>query len=310
MLAAVNPRPVSLIGAPTDIGASVRGANLGPEALRVAGIAEALGRLVADLRDLGNLGGPINPMQPPVGGYRHLPEVVAWNELVFAATARELAVGRLPILMGGDHSLAIGSIAAVAAHCRRAGRTLRVLWLDAHADFNTATLTPSGNLHGMPVACLCGHGPAALTGLGGHAPTLAASELRLVGLRSVDDAEKRFLRDAGIAVFDMRAIDEDGMRHTLARALDGLDADAHLHVSLDVDFLDPDIAQGVGTPVRGGPTYREAQLCMEMVADTGCLGSLDLVELNPALDHRNATARLAVDLVESLFGKSTLLRDR
>jgi arginase len=224
--------------------------------------------------------------------------------------AAELAAGRLPILLGGDHSVAIGSIGAVAAHCRAAGRKLRVLWLDAHADFNTATLTPSGNLHGMPVACLCGHGPPELTHLGGSAPALFAAELRLVGVRSVDDAEKHFLQDAGIAVLDMRGIDEDGMRATLERALAGVDADTHLHVSLDVDFLDPDIAQGVGTPVRGGPTYRESQLCMEMVADTGRLGSLDIVELNPAFDHRNATARLAVDLVESLFGKSTLIRQR
>ena len=310
MLAAVIDRPVTLIGAPTDVGASVRGASMGPEALRVAGIAEALRSFAVEVRDAGNLAGPINPMLPPVDGVRHLPEVVTWNRLVHDAVASELAGGRLPILLGGDHSVAIGSISAVAAHCRAAGRRLRVLWLDAHADFNTAALTPSGNLHGMPVACLCGHGPPALTGLGGGMPILTASELRLVGLRSVDDAEKRFLRDAGVTVLDMRRIDEEGMRATLARALDGLDADAHLHVSLDVDFLDPEIAQGVGTPVRGGPTYREAQLCMEMIADTGCLGSLDLCELNPAFDHRNATARLAVDLTESVFGKSTLLRER
>jgi arginase len=160
----------------------------------------------------------------------------------------------------------------------------------------------------MPVACLCGYGPEALTHVGGVAPALQPAEIRLVGIRSVDDAEKRFLREAGIEVYDMRCIDEIGMRQTLERALAGVDADTHLHVSLDVDFLDPDIAQGVGTPVRGGPTYREAQLCMEMVADTGRLASLDIAELTPALDHRNMTAALAVDLVESLFGKSTLIR--
>jgi arginase len=185
---------------------------------------------------------------------------------------------------------------------------LRVLWLDAHADFNTAALTPSGNLHGMPVACLCGFGPDELTHLGGAAPALQPAELRLVGIRSVDDAEKHFLREVGIEAFDMRCVDEIGMRQTLERALAGVDADTHLHVSLDVDFLDPEIAQGVGTPVRGGPTYRESQLCMEMVADTGRLSSLDIMELNPAFDRRNATAELAVDLVESLFGKSTLIR--
>ena len=299
---------VSIVGAPTDIGASVRGASMGPEALRVAGLGEALARIVADVSDKGNLSGPLNPVLPPHDGYRHLPEVVAWNRLVHDAVHAELAAGRLPILVGGDHSLAIGSISAVARRCRESGKKLRVLWLDAHADFNTAALTPSGNLHGMPVACLCGYGPEALTHVGGVAPALRPAEIRLVGIRSVDDAEKRFLREAGIEVYDMRCIDEIGMRQTLERALAGVDADTHLHVSLDVDFLDPDIAQGVGTPVRGGPTYREAQLCMEMVADTGRLASLDIAELNPALDHRNMTAALAVDLVESLFGKSTLIR--
>jgi arginase len=221
----------------------------------------------------------------------------------------ELGAGRLPILLGGDHSLAIGSISAVARRCRETGTKLRVLWLDAHADFNTAALTPSGNIHGMPVACLCGFGPEELTGMGGNSPALRPAEIRLVGARSVDTAEKHFLREVGIEVFDMRGVDEIGMRQTLEQALGGVDGQTHLHVSLDVDFLDPDIAQGVGTPVRGGPTYREAQLCMEMVADTGRLSSLDITELNPAFDHRNATAELAVDLVESLFGKSTLIRE-
>ncbi len=299
---------VSIIGAPTDIGASVRGANMGPEALRVAGLIEAITRHVADVRDGGNLHGPLNPVLPPRDGYRHLPECVAWNRLVHDAVHAELAAERLPVLVGGDHSLAIGSIGAVARHCRDLGRKLRVLWLDAHADFNTPALTPSGNIHGMPVACLCGYGPDELTRIGGSAPAVQPAEIRLVGVRSVDDAEKRFLREAGIVVFDMRCIDEIGMRHTIERALEGVDEQTHLHVSLDVDFLDPEIAQGVGTPVRGGPTYRESQLCMEMIADTGRLSSLDLTELNPALDHRNTTAELAVDLVESLFGKSTLIR--
>lgn len=304
----MKQRSVSLIGAPTDVGASVRGANMGPEALRVAGLGDALARFVADIRDQGNLSGPLNPGLPPHSGYRHLSEVVAWNRLVYDAVQAELAAGRLPILLGGDHSLAIGSISAVARRCRESGKKLRVLWLDAHADFNTAALTPSGNIHGMPVACLCGFGPEELTGVGGASPAIEPAEIRLVGIRSVDDAEKRFLRKARVEVYDMRCIDEIGMRQTLERALAGVDANTHLHVSLDVDFLDPDIAQGVGTPVRGGPTYRESQLCMEMVADTGCLASLDIMELNPAFDIRNTTAELAVDLVESLFGKSTLIR--
>jgi len=301
---------VSLIGAPTDIGAGTLGARMGPEALRVAGIAAAVARFGIDVKDCGNLAGPPNPWQAAVDGFRHLPEVVQWNRLLHDAVYAELAARRLPIVLGGDHSLAIGSISAVARRCRETGRRLRVLWFDAHADFNTATLTPSGNLHGMPVACLCGHGPPALVEIGGHVPALQARDIRQIGIRSVDAGEKRLVHDIGIEVFDMRYIDEMGMRHAMELALALVDPGTHLHVSLDVDFLDPDIAPGVGTTVRGGPTYREAQLCMEMVADTGRLASLDIVELNPALDVRNQTAELAVDLVESLFGKSTLMRAR
>ncbi|GAB4401274.1 MAG: arginase [Rhodoferax sp.] len=301
-------RRVSLIGAPTDVGAGSLGARMGPAALRVAGLAQAIAQFGLDVKDCGNLDGPPNPGLPAVDGFRHLPEVVRWNQMVFDACSAELAAGRMPIMLGGDHSLAVGSISAVARHCRAQGRPLRVLWLDAHADFNTATLTPSGNLHGMPVACLCGQGPQALTGLSGQVPALQPEMIRQIGIRSVDPGEKRLVHAMGIEVFDMRFIDEMGMRHTMTQALADLSADTHLHVSLDVDFLDPDIAPGVGTTVRGGPTYREAQLCMEMIADTGQLASLDIVELNPALDVRNQTAALAVDLVESLFGKSTLMR--
>ena len=299
---------VTLIGVPTDIGAGTLGARMGPEALRVAGIAAAVARFGRDVKDCGNLAGPPNPWQPAVDGFRHLPEVVLWNRLLHDAVYAELAGARLPIVLGGDHCLGIGSISAVARHCREKGKRLRVLWFDAHADFNTATLTPSGNIHGMPVACLCGHGPQELVQIGGHVPALNPKDIRQIGIRSVDAGEKRLLHDMGIEVFDMRYIDEMGMRHTMELALALVDPNTHVHVSLDVDFLDAAIAPGVGTTVRGGPTYREAQLCMEMVADTGRLASLDIVELNPALDVRNQTAELAVDLVESLFGKSTLMR--
>ena len=300
---------VALIGAPTDIGAGDRGASMGPEALRVAGITEALTARGLAVIDRGNLFGPLNPWLPPSAGYRHLEQVVEWNREVLRAVSLELAEGRLPIMLGGDHSLAIGSISAVARHCRASGKKLRILWLDAHADFNTSVITPSGNLHGMPVACLCGNGPSALTHLAGDAPAIAPDCIRQIGIRSVDPGEKRLVRDSGLDIYDMRYIDEIGMKRVMEEALEGVDADTHLHVSFDVDFLDPDIAPGVGTTIPGGPNYREAQLCMEMIADTGRMGSLDIVELNPALDHRNQTARLAVDLVESLFGKSTLMRE-
>ena len=301
-------RPIRLIGAPTDIGAGSRGASMGPEALRVAQLAPVLTAMDLQVQDQGNLSGPANPWLPAVDGYRHLAEVTAWNQTVHDAVLAALQDGQLPLLLGGDHCLAIGAISAAARHCRHAGKRLRVLWLDAHADFNTQALTPSGNLHGMPVACLCGHGPDGLTGLSGQTPALEPSWVRQIGIRSVDEGEKRLVHQVGLDVFDMRFIDEQGMRAAMAQALAGLDPDTHLHVSFDVDFLDPDIAPGVATTVRGGPTYREAQLCMEMIADTGRLASLDVMELNPAYDLRNRTAELAVDLIASLFGKSTLMR--
>ena len=304
-------RNVSLIGAPTDIGAGARGASMGPEALRVANLGPTLESHGVSVMDRGNLSGPYNPWQPPVDGYRHLPEVAAWNRAVHDAVYAELKLGRMPILLGGDHCLGLGSISAVARHCKEQGKKLRVLWLDAHADFNTSELTPSGNIHGMPVACLAGFGPKELIEIGGFSkehPAISPKWVRQIGIRSVDAGEKRFVHEQELEVFDMRYIDEMGMRHTMELALATLDANTHLHVSFDVDFLDPSIAPGVGTTVPGGPTYREAQLCMEMIADTGRLGSLDVMELNPALDEKNRTATLAVDLIESLFGKSTLMR--
>lgn len=301
-------RNVSLIGAPTDIGAGARGASMGPEAMRVAGLAEALRARGVDVVDRGNLNGPANPWLPPTDGYRHLNEVVTWNRTVHEAVYAELKTGRMPILLGGDHCLGLGSISAVARHCRDTGKKLRILWLDAHADFNTSELTPSGNIHGMPVAALCGFGPQELIEIGGHVPAISPKWMRQIGIRSVDEGERRFVHEQDLEVFDMRFIDEMGMRHTMELALATLDDNTHLHVSFDVDFLDPVMAPGVGTTVGGGPTYREAHLCMEMIADTGRLASMDLMELNPALDEKNRTALVAVDLIESLFGKSTLMR--
>ena len=299
---------IRLIGAPTDIGAGTRGASMGPEAFRVAGLQATLEGHGLSVTDQGNVSGPANPWQAPVSGYRHLAEVAAWNRAVHEAVFAALSEGDMPVLLGGDHSLAIGSISAVARHCRQAGKNLRVLWLDAHTDFNTDSLTPTGNTHGMPVAVLCGHGPAELTGIGGASPAIAPSAIRQIGIRSVDEGEKRFVRQSGLEVFDMRYIDERGMKRTMEAALAGIDGNTHLHVSFDVDFLDASFAPGVGTAVKGGPTYREAQLCMEMIADTGRMASLDVMELNPALDVRNATTEVALDLIESLFGKSTLMR--
>ncbi|WP_110255109.1 MULTISPECIES: arginase [Undibacterium] len=301
-------KTISLIGAPTDVGASVRGAGMGPDALRVAGLNEALTARGLKVIDHGNLHGPANPWEQPVNGLRHLKEAIDWNQAVYDAVDKALQDGHMPMMLGGDHCLAIGSISAVAAHCRRVGKKLRVLWFDAHADSNLSTISPTGNIHGMPVACLMGHGPKELINYSGQTPAIQPTDIRLIGIRSVDDGERKFIHEMGMQVFDMRYIDEYGMRNVMSSVLANLDSNTHLHVSFDLDCLDPGIAPGVGTAVLGGPSYREAQLCMEMVADTGLMASLDVVELNPALDVRNQTAVLAVDLIESLFGKSTLVR--
>lgn len=305
-ISSIQSAQVHLIGAPTDIGAGVRGASMGPEALRVAGLAQALVDLGLGVQDRLNIEGPANPESQPEAGYRHLDGVTEWCARLGAQVERSLQEGGLPMVLGGDHALAIGSIGAVLRQCRAQNKRLRIVWLDAHADCNTAELTPSGNIHGMPVACLFGLGPAQLLGQS----RLLPHEICQIGIRSVDAGEKQLVHTLGYEVFDMRYIDEFGMRHTMQQALQGVDSNTHLHVSLDIDFLDPDIAPGVGTPVRGGPSYREAQLCMEMIADTGSLASLDIMELNPARDVHNQTAQLSVDLVSSLFGKSTLMRQR
>jgi arginase len=304
-----TPQRVALIGAPTDVGAGRRGTSMGPEALRVAGLDKSLRRLGRTVVDRGNVTGPINPEAPRVGGYRHLHEVATWCRNVRDAVYASLQAGELPILMGGDHSLAIGSVAALARFCSEHDTPLAMFWLDAHADFNVATSSPSGNLHGMPVAVICGHGPDELTGLSAQLPMLPAEHIVQIGIRSVDEIEKRLVVDSGLVVYDMRRIDELRMRTVMEKALDYVGKrGAHLHVSFDIDFLDPGIAPGVPSTVPGGPTYREAQLCMEMIHDSGLMRSLDVMELNPAFDEGNRTAELAVELVESLFGEEILAR--
>ena len=301
--------PIDLIGAPTDIGADHRGGSMGPEALRVAGLQQALERLGYTVNDRGNLIGPANPNRGPVDGYRHLEETEIWCMQARDAVRNALDNGRLPILLGGDHSLAIGSVAGVAAHCAAAGKPLSILWLDAHSDFNTAETSPTGNIHGMPLAIIAGRGPDRLTKLGPTVPMLDLSRVVQIGVRSVDAMEKTMVVASGMEVLDMRRIDEIRMRETMNIALDKLAAlGGHVHVSFDVDFLDPSIAPGVDTAVPGGPTYREAQLCMEMIHDSGLMTSLDLMELNPAYDIENKTAKLFVELVESLFGEQILAR--
>ena len=295
---------LQLIGAPTDMGANVRGAAWGPDALRLAGVAQALAGSQRRVIDHGNLSGPATPGLAADTGWRHLDEVSAWCGAVHGAVAQALRDEHVPVLLGGDHSLAIGSISAVVQHCRAVGKSLRVLWFDAHADCNTADTSPSGNLHGMPVACLLGHGPAALTQLSG-ATALRPSELKLIGVRSIDAAERALVQDLGFEVLDMRYIAEVGLHAAMTLALAGVDEHTHLHVSLDIDCLSPDIAPGVDTPEPGGLDQHDMQTALQMIAATGRLGSADVVEFNPLRDVHGQTAALVVDLLAQLFTAQT-----
>jgi arginase len=281
---------------------------MGPSALRVAHLQGALSALGYHVDDWGNISQPVAESLPPG------PEKARYLDQIAAACA-ELATrvrhaaeeGRIPLILGGDHSIAAGSVAGMSSYYRSEGKRLGLIWLDAHADANTPETSPSGNVHGMPLACLCGLGPEEMTGIAGFSPKVNPKNAAVVGLRSVDPGERKNLKDLGIQTFTMRDIDERGMRSVMAEALDlaseGTDG---IHVSLDMDGLDPDEAPGVGTPVRGGMSYREAHLAMEMIADSGKLVSMDVVEVNPVLDVSNETARLAVEMVLSAMGKRIL----
>ena len=291
-----------LLGAPVDSGKRRRGCLMGPDAYRTAGIAGALSGLGYTVTDMGNVSpAPTRPVTPPNDRVFALAETVAWTRAL-AAAARDAAGRGLPVFLGGDHSLSLGTVAGVAAHAKDVGRPLFLLWLDAHSDFHTPLTSASGNLHGTPVAYVTGQPDFEAF------PPLPASipetQVALFGLRSVDAEEREALRRTGIHVTDMRAIDEAGIVAPLARFLDRVAAaNGLLHVSLDVDFLDPSVAPGVGTTVPGGATFREAHLVMEMVHDSGLLSSLDLVELNPFLDDKGRTAIAMVDLAASALGR-------
>jgi len=299
----------TLIGAPVDSGQRQPGCLMGPAAYRVAGLQKVLDAMGAPALDRGDLALPdtLPTCAVPNPALDQLPATLAWSALIREAVERELADGRLPIILGGDHALALGSVAGAAAHAERAGRPLFLLWLDAHSDFHTPRSTASGNLHGTPVAYAAG--------CDGFAPfppfpaPISAARICLFGIRSVDPAEHLALEERDIAVNDMRVLDEQGIAAPLRAFLDRVRAeDGMLHVSLDVDFLDPAIAPAVGTTVPGGATFREAHLVCELIHETGLMTSLDLVELNPALDERSRTARLMVDLVGSLMGRKVFDR--
>ncbi|KQT77372.1 arginase [Methylobacterium sp. Leaf466] len=296
-------RAVEVIGAPIEVGTHEAGAIMGPAALRTAGLVRALADLGWPVTDRGD----VSP--DPAAPARGAVAVAAWALALREAVGAALGRGALPVVIGGDHSLSLGTVDAVLRHCVAGNRALFVLWLDAHADFNTPETSPSGNMHGMPLAALCGEPGFSDLFADDDRPTLAPGNVHLFGLRSIDAGERALVAARRIDVVDMRTIDEFGVVAPLRRILERVKAaDGVLHVSLDVDFLDPSLAPGVGTTVPGGATFREAHLIMEMLHDSGIVAALDVVELNPFLDERGRSARLLVELVASLFGRAILER--
>jgi arginase len=299
-------RKIAVLGAPIDIGASQRGTLMGPAALRTAGLLTVLEGLGFDVEDHGDLsiGEVLELADAPPDNAKHYREIQSWGRALNSRAYELAQSGAISIFLGGDHTLSMGSINGIARHWHEVGRELFVVWLDAHADYNTPATTLSGNMHGMSAAFLCGE--PGLDGLLGEEPraSIDPDRLELFGVRSIDKLERDLLRDRRISVADMRQIDEFGVGVLIRRIIDKVKArDGVLHVSFDVDFLDPHLAPGVGTTVPGGATYREAHLVMEMLHDSGLVRSADVVELNPFLDERGRTARTAVELIGSLFGQ-------
>ena len=294
-------KKIRIIGVPVDLGQAQRGVDLGPGALRYAGIAARLSGLGYQVEDAGNIKVPVRDTLEAERHQHYLPSILKVCEAVYRAGRAAVEEGRIPVFLGGDHSLAIGSVGGVTHHLP-AG----LIWVDAHGDFNTPQTTPSGNIHGMCVAALLGEGFPELTRVGREGAKLGVLDVVMIGVRELDPQERLRLRASGIAVFTMRDVDERGMACVAREALGKLSHLKRLHVSLDLDSLDPLEVPGVGTTAPGGLTYREAQLLMEIIADTGQVTSLDLVEINPILDLRNRTAEVAVELAATLLGKSII----
>jgi arginase len=299
---------IAVIGAPLDLGAGRRGVDMGPSALRVAGLNQKLADLGYQAEDLGNVVVD-QPESLPSGpaNARYLPQIAHTCARLADMVERAADQGQVPLVLGGDHSAAIGTVAGMSRHLGKNGQKLGLLWIDAHADMNTPQSSPSGNVHGMPLACIIGQGPPELTGIAGRMPMVDPQNVAIVGLRSVDDIERFNVRGAGVHPFTMRDIDERGMRTVMQQAIHTVSSGtAGFHLSFDLDAVDPAEAPGVGTPVHGGITYREAHLAMEIVNDSGLMTSLEMVELNPVMDVANRTAILAVELMMSALGKRIL----
>ncbi len=302
-----KPR-VTLIGVPLDLGAGRRGVDMGPSALRVADVDAKIEALGYEVDDWGDLPVKIRETQGPGDPrLKYLKEILEVCGRLRDRVEEAVAGGSMPVVLGGDHSVAMGTIAGLARHFNGRREKLGLIWFDAHADSNTPETSPSGNIHGMPLAAVLGHGADSLVHLAGFLPMVEASRAALVGIRDVDPAERGTVKSSGIGAFTMRDVDERGMRSVMEEAIKrATTGTAGVHVSFDVDGIDPDFAPGVGTPSPGGLSYREAHLAMEMLADTGRVVSAEIVEVNPILDQRNATAALAVELLCSLLGKKIL----
>jgi arginase len=299
---------VAIIGAPMDLGAGRRGVDMGPSAMRLAGLNEKLASLGYEVEDLGNIAVE-QPEKLPVGptNARYLPQIAHTCARLAGMVRGAIDEGRVPLVLGGDHSVAMGTVAGVASHFRERGEKIGLIWVDAHADMNTPESSPSGNVHGMPLAALIGSGAPELTELGGFAPKVEPASVAIVGLRSVDEIERQNVRGAGVHAFTMRDIDERGLRSVMQEAIEhAARGTAGFHLSFDMDAVDPQEAPGVGTPVRGGITYREAHLAMEIVNDSSQMVSMEMVEVNPVIDEVNRTALLAVELIMSAMGKRIL----
>lgn len=299
---------IKILGVPLDLGASRRGTDMGPSALRLTGVAARLAALGHAVEDLGNIDVPIAESSDIGDPTQRFATTIAGVCAALAQRTRAaVAANAVPLVFGGDHSIAMGAIGGVAAAQRAAGRTIGVIWVDAHADMNTPETTPSGNVHGMPLAAVQGKGPPLLTETAAAAAAIAPANVVLLGIRDLDPREKELVRQSGVTAITMADIDRDGMAAAAAQALAAAGAGtAGVYLSVDMDGIDPSIAPGVGTPVRGGLTYRESHLLMELVADSERLIGADIVEINPSLDERNATAELAAELVLSLFGRRIL----
>lgn len=301
-------RRISLIGMPIDLGGNHRGVDMGPTALRVAGLGQGLAGLGHEVVDRGDIRVP-NCETIDLGDARarYLDDIARVSEELASRVHEEVASGAQPIVMGGDHSAAIGSVAGLSAHYRERDEQIGLLWVDAHSDMNTPETTPSGNIHGMPVACLLGHGPQELVDVHFPGPKLDPSKIAMVAIRSIDPLERELVRDLGIRVFTMREIDEHGVKAVMREALEIVgDGTAGFHLSYDIDAVDRMWAPGVGTPVPGGLTYREAHHVAELAHDSGRMLAMDLMEVNPVADIRNTTAELGVDLILSAHGKAIL----